>query len=80
MQRRAFIKYVGSGALTLAMPMLSNADSRKKRRRNRSESGSSAVVPGNTGANGRVVVLGGGMGGATAAKYLRLWGGEAAWR
>ena len=74
MQRRAFIKYVGSGALTLAMPMLSNADSRKKRRRNRSESGSSAVVPGNTGANGRVVVLGGGMGGATAAKYLRLWG------
>jgi NADPH-dependent 2,4-dienoyl-CoA reductase/sulfur reductase-like enzyme len=32
-------------------------------------------VPGNTGANGRVVVIGGGMGGTTVAKYLRLWGG-----
>jgi len=28
-----------------------------------------------TGLKGRVVVIGGGMAGATAAKYLRLWGG-----
>jgi NADPH-dependent 2,4-dienoyl-CoA reductase/sulfur reductase-like enzyme len=28
------------------------------------------------GLNGHVVVVGGGMGGATAAKFLRLWGGQ----
>lgn len=33
------------------------------------------AVPTDTGASGRVVVVGGGMAGATAAKYLRLWGG-----
>lgn len=32
-------------------------------------------VPADTGARGRVLVVGGGMGGATAAKYFRLWGG-----
>ena len=32
------------------------------------------VVP-STGVTGRVVVVGGGMGGASVAKYLRLWGG-----
>lgn len=29
----------------------------------------------NSGANGKVVVIGGGMAGTTAAKFLRLWGG-----
>lgn len=33
------------------------------------------TVPTNTGIAGRVVVIGGGMAGATVAKYLRLWGG-----
>lgn len=33
-------------------------------------------VPRQTGAAGHVVVVGGGMGGATVAKFLRLWGGE----
>src|SRR5690349_13764188 len=28
------------------------------------------------GASARVVIVGGGMGGATLAKYLRLWGGR----
>jgi sulfide dehydrogenase [flavocytochrome c] flavoprotein subunit len=32
-------------------------------------------VPTNTGITGHIVVLGGGMAGATVAKYLRLWGG-----
>lgn len=32
-------------------------------------------VPTNLGIQGRVIVVGGGMSGATAAKYLRLWGG-----
>ncbi len=30
----------------------------------------------NTGLSGRIVVIGGGMAGITAAKYLRLWGGQ----
>ena len=30
----------------------------------------------NTGLSGNIVVVGGGMAGATAAKYLRLWGGS----
>jgi len=34
-----------------------------------------ATVPGNLGISGRVVVIGGGMAGATVAKYLRIWGG-----
>jgi len=33
------------------------------------------TVPTNIGISGRVVVIGGGMAGATVAKYLRLWGG-----
>lgn len=32
-------------------------------------------VPSNTGIAGNIVVVGGGMAGATMAKYLRLWGG-----
>lgn len=32
-------------------------------------------VPSNVAATGRVIVIGGGMAGTTAAKYLRLWGG-----
>lgn len=33
-------------------------------------------VPQNYGISGRVVVIGGGMAGATVAKYLRIWGGS----
>lgn len=33
-------------------------------------------TPPTTGVTGHVVVVGGGMGGATAAKFLRLWGGN----
>lgn len=32
-------------------------------------------IPTNTGTNGNIVVIGGGMAGTTVAKYLRLWGG-----
>lgn len=34
------------------------------------------AVPTNYAASGRVVVIGGGMAGATIAKYLRIWGGS----
>lgn len=72
MERRDFIKFLGSGVLTLSIPTaLSNGEERN----GTNSTASPEPVPGNTGAIGRVVVLGGGMGGATAAKYLRLWGG-----
>jgi NADH dehydrogenase FAD-containing subunit len=65
MNRRRFAQYLGAGALGLALPKIvwSHDDNQ------------TPPVPANTGANGRVVVVGGGMAGATAAKYLRLWGG-----
>lgn len=62
MNRRDFLRYLSMGAaagLTLPLEQVLAA----------------AAVPGNTGANGRVVVVGGGMAGAAVAKYLRLWGG-----
>lgn len=45
----------------------------KSSRKSGSTSGSISVPE--TGPTGKVVVIGGGMAGATAAKYLRLWGG-----
>ena len=42
-----------------------------------STSSTSSIALANTGLSGkRVVVVGGGMAGMTAAKYLRLWGGS----
>jgi sulfide dehydrogenase [flavocytochrome c] flavoprotein chain len=55
MQRRAFLKLLGAGAMAGTFPGISLA------------AGS---------AQGRVVIIGGGYAGATAAKYLRLWGGD----
>jgi sulfide dehydrogenase [flavocytochrome c] flavoprotein subunit len=37
---------------------------------------SGCATPGSGSSAGRVVVVGGGFGGATAARYLRLWGGN----
>ena len=64
MNRRQFTQCIGAGALGFALPRLGWGHDDE-----------APTVPGNTGANGKVVVIGGGMGGATAAKYLRLWGG-----
>lgn len=75
MKRRHFIKLVSGSALALTLPA-ARSKGDDERRIIRTNASSVAAVPGNTGANGRVVVLGGGMGGATAAKYLRLWGGS----
>ncbi len=59
MERRNFLQSLGAAGLSLAAF--------------RSVLAHSSVTP--LGANGRVVVVGGGMGGTTAAKFLRLWGG-----
>lgn len=66
MNRRQFSQLIGAGGLGFALPRLGWGHDDDDR----------PTVPGNTGANGKVVVIGGGMGGATAAKYLRLWGGS----
>lgn len=75
MDRRNFIALLAaSGFGFLAAPAIARADDDDD---NNSGEGSQDLfpVPGNTGLNGRVVVVGGGMAGATVAKYLRLWGG-----
>ncbi len=72
--RRAFLKTLASSGLVLGSAGLSAsawADSKSRS----TQTSASAAVPTNTGIRGRVVVVGGGMAGATVAKYLRLWGG-----
>lgn len=60
MNRRDFLRYMSIGtALGMSLPLQEAV----------------AGIPGNTGANGRVIVVGGGMAGTSVAKYLRLWGG-----
>jgi NADPH-dependent 2,4-dienoyl-CoA reductase/sulfur reductase-like enzyme len=68
MQRRHFLRTLGAGAAGLAaMRAAFGADS---------TSGYVAPVPADTGAVGHVIVIGAGMAGASAAKYLRVWGGQ----
>lgn len=74
MERRKFLTHIGAVSLGVALAEATWAGDDNKK----SSSGSNTAVnqvPGNTGANGRVVVIGGGMAGTTVAKYLRLWGG-----
>lgn len=71
MERRKFISSVLAGGLGCLISAPLWADGGSKQR------ASSALIPVplNTGLSGQVVVVGGGMAGATVAKYLRLWGG-----
>ena len=68
MDRRTFMGLVGLGTLGLSFAPLVRADDKDK-------APVLFPVPGNTGITGHIVVVGGGMAGATVAKYLRLWGG-----
>lgn len=70
MQRRDFLRYLGAGAALGMMTPFGISDALAAKARS-----VTPVVPGNTGANGQIVVIGGGMAGTTVAKYLRLWGG-----
>lgn len=77
MKRRDFLQR--SNALLLATsPLLALADDNRTERRQRRRSEATpqpAPQPIPTGAaRHRVIVIGGGMAGATVAKYLRLWG------
>ncbi|MBA3032555.1 MAG: NAD(P)/FAD-dependent oxidoreductase [Gammaproteobacteria bacterium] len=70
-KRRDFIKWTGAAGIGLTAAgwsALAAADDRRTR------TATTSAFP-TTGIKGRVVVIGGGMGGATVAKYLRFWGG-----
>ena len=70
-KRRDFIKWTGAAGIGLTAAgwnLLAAADTQRT-------AASTLSVPTNTGIKGRVVVIGGGMAGATVAKYLRYWGG-----
>jgi len=67
MERRDFLRAVSGSALGVAMARSAFGED--------STSGYVAPVPADTKAAGRVVVIGGGMAGATVSKYLRVWGG-----
>lgn len=69
-KRRQFIGLLGGSALGLLSGRAFSEDEDALSRY------IAAKVPGPTGASGRVVVVGGGMAGATVAKFLRLWGGS----
>jgi len=81
MQRRKFLHH-GSSLLLAAQPFLAWADddrSKKRRIQRESEGAVNSTAPNpnptaNAKAKSRVIVIGGGMAGATVAKYLRLWG------
>ena len=71
-KRRDFIKWAGATGIGLSAAGWSTLAAADK---SRTTSSSTTGIPTNTGIKGRVVVVGGGMGGATVAKYLRFWGG-----
>lgn len=72
MDRRKFIGNMAVGSLgLLAVPGLLRADDNS----GLGEGSLLFPVPTNTGISGNVLIVGGGMAGATLAKYLRLWGG-----
>lgn len=69
-QRREFLKLLGLGGASMLLPGHVFAED------DENTSYKIEGVPGPTAAKGNIVVVGGGMGGATVAKYLRLWGGS----
>lgn len=72
MDRRQLLRAVAGAAAGLG-PLLVLADDDRNTRR-KSDSRTPQALPPPTHPKARVIVLGGGMGGATVSKYLRLWG------
>lgn len=81
MMRRRLLQAAGLGSLGALLPVLGcgggSTDEATSAAMGRSKKtpATPAALP-NNGTSGRVVVVGGGMAGAAAAKYLRLWGGS----
>jgi NADPH-dependent 2,4-dienoyl-CoA reductase/sulfur reductase-like enzyme len=82
MKRRQFVGLFAASAVSLLAPaMVFGKDEHEHSHEHNHELSSDATtttisVPADTGAVGSVVVIGGGMAGATVAKFLRLWGGS----
>ena len=73
MRRRHFMLSAAAGGLLLpAGLVLADDDRKKSAKRPKPPKGGGGTPPANPKA--RVIVVGGGMAGATVAKYLRLWG------
>lgn len=70
LNRREFVQYLSALGISAAVAEAFFDGSVARAQR------TAPTVPTNTGISGRVVVVGGGMGGATAAKFLRMWGGD----
>lgn len=74
LQRRRWLLLAGASALAAAVPAIGWSDDDEDD--DGDSGGNTAITPASTGLSGRIVVVGGGMAGVTAAKYLRLWGGS----
>ena len=75
MNRRQMLATLGGlSAAALAAALPARADDHETRRASKPRTAVAPVLP-ITGLRNRVVVVGGGMAGATVAKFLRLWGG-----
>lgn len=66
MERRNFLLAGAATAATIATSAIADDDSQR--------STTPVTAPASTQVKARVIVIGGGMAGATVAKYLRLWG------
>lgn len=79
--RRRWMMLAASGLAMGIYPLLGRADDHEENDEGNSRSGNASVAGATAGAAlagnaiGNVVVIGGGMAGAAAAKYLRFWGG-----
>lgn len=73
--RRRWLMLAGASAITALVPTLGWSDDDSDSD-NGGSSSTSAISPATTHLTGQLVVVGGGMAGVTAAKYLRLWGGS----
>jgi sulfide dehydrogenase [flavocytochrome c] flavoprotein chain len=77
--RRNFIKWASASGFGLAAGgynLLAQAEYRQTSSTTTTTTSTTTSTLPTTGIKGRVIVIGGGMAGATAAKYLRYWGGS----
>ena len=71
--RRRLLMLISAAGITSLVPNVEWADDDDK---DKVDSALLTITPAVTGLKARVVVVSGGMAGVTAAKYLRLWGGN----
>ena len=74
-QRREFLARLAAAAVAAGFPTHGLTDDARQPRTTGTGGSPAALALPSTGLSGRVVVVGGGMAGASVAKFLRLWGG-----